>query len=114
MNLSYVSAGLALLLVGFSGRLYVVSVNNARVRTEIQEFQQVDESTRNQLLAKRQQLQSQQEKIAKAAKISESVGPAVVADIVAAAEKNNNPRLKELLQKYGVAEAAGAARKGGN
>jgi hypothetical protein len=48
-------------------------------------------------------MQSQQEKIDRAAAVSGKIGPAVVLDVQAAAEKSNNSRLRELLTKYGAA-----------
>lgn len=92
------------------------------MRAEAYDFQQFVESQQSQIAAKRQQLQAQQEKLTKGSAIGETVGPAVLKDIVALAEKPGNLRLRELLQKHGVQVAAGAsehpaaqpARKGGN
>lgn len=118
MKMSYLSAVLAALVLALSGRYYFVTMENARLRTEAFEFQQVVESLQPQLLAKRQVLQSQQEKLNKASAISQNIGPAVVADIRLSAEKNNNAKLKDLLQKYGVRPPQAAeqvpARKGAN
>lgn len=101
------------------------------MRVEAYEFQQLTETIQPQLLAKRQQLQAQQEKLNKGSAISQSVGPAVLGDIRNIADKNNNAKLKDLLLKYGVREvgqtsgtggegggagggAQGGAKKGGN
>lgn len=104
MKISYVSLGLAGVVLAMSGRYYFVSIENAKLRTEAYEFQQVVESLQPQLVAKRQQLQSQQEKLNKGSAISQNVGPAVLADIRLTAEKNNNGKLRDLLQKHGVQE----------
>jgi len=106
MKIRYVSSVCAGVLLALSGRYYFVAVEKAKLRTEAFEFQQVVESLQPQLLTMRQQLQAQQDKLNKASAISQSVGPAVVSDIRLSAEKTNNPRLKELLQKYGVREVA--------
>jgi hypothetical protein len=95
------------------------------MRSEAYEFQQFVEGQQAQIAAKRQQLQVQQEKLTKGSAIGETVGPAVLKDIVALAEKPANTRLRELLQKHGVQVAAAAPnaapqavqqppRKGGN
>ncbi len=91
------------------------------MRAEAYDFQQFVEGQQAQVVAKRQQLQSQQDKLTKGSAIGETVGPAVLKDIVALAEKPGNLRLRELLQKYGVQVGAGVsepgvqpAKKGGN
>ena len=113
MKISYISAGLAGVVVALSCRYYSVTVENAKMRTEGFEFQQLVESLQPQLAAKRQQLQSQQEKLNKGSAISQTVGPAVLGDIRSLADKNNNLKLKELLLKYGVREAGAAAPPAG-
>jgi hypothetical protein len=118
VKLEYVNIGLAGTLVLVLGALHVVAVGNAAQRSEMIGFQRVTESLQSKLVAKRQVLQSQQERLNKGSAIAENIGPAVLADISAAAEKNSNPKLKELLQKYGVrakgvpAGAQGAAKPG--
>ncbi len=94
------------------------------MRSEAYDFQQFVENQQSQINAKRQQLQSQQEKLTKGSAIGETVGPAVLKDIVALAEKPANGRLRELLQRHGIQVGAGGAgtvepaaqpaRKGGN
>lgn len=96
------------------------------MRAEAYDFQQFVETQQSQIAVKRQQLQAQQEKLTKGSAIGETVGPAVLKDIVALAGKPGNVGLRELLQKHGVQvpAAAGAdapttpatqpARKGGN
>lgn len=113
MKISYISAGFAGIVVALSCRYYSVTVENAKMRTEGYEFQQLVESLQPQLAAKRQQLQSQQEKLNKGSAISQTVGPAVLGDIRSIADKNNNLKLKELLVKYGVREAGAAAPPAG-
>ncbi len=76
------------------------------------EFQQLTETLQPQLLEKRQRLQAQQERLNKGSAISQTIGPAVLADIRAASEKNNNLKLKELLVKYGVREVGGGGGTG--
>ena len=91
------------------------------MRAEAYDFQQFVETQQAQIAAKRQQLQGQQERLTKGSAIGETVGPAVLKDIVALAEKPVNGRLRELLQKHGVRVQVGGAdsgaqgaRKGGN
>lgn len=131
MKISYISAGLAAVTAMLCCRYYFAMAENAKIRVEGVEFQQLTETMQPQLLEKRQRLQSQQEKLNKGSAISQTIGPAVLADIRAASEKSNNVKLKELLVKYGVREvggvgptgsqseggtsaAQGAAKKGGN
>jgi len=118
MKIGYINLAGGLLAVLLASVLAYVSIGNARNRTEAAEFQIAVESLQTKLLNARQTLQSQQDKLNKGSAISDSVGPAVLADISTFAEKANNPRLRELLQKYGVRPAAGAVdaagKKGGN
>ncbi len=125
VKFGYVGAVLAGGFLALSCRFFLLSGETGRMRSEAYEFQQFVESQQAQIAAKRQQLQLQQEKLTKGSAIGETVGPAVLKDIVALAEKPANTRLRELLQKHGVQVAAGAsnapapsgappARKGGN
>ncbi len=91
------------------------------MRAEAFDFQQFVESQQAQIGARRQQLQGQQDRLSKGSAIGETVGPAVLKDIVSLAQKPTNGRLRELLEKHGVQVPAGApaeggqpARKGGN
>jgi hypothetical protein len=72
-------------------------------RGKVLRLQQGVDALRAQVEGVRQQLQAQQEKIDRASAVSGKIGPAVVLDVQAAAEKSNNPRLRELLAKYGAA-----------
>lgn len=92
-------------------RYYSVVTENSAVRLEIFEQQQKLESLQSQIQVKRDLIESQQEKLSKISAIGESVGPAIVSDIAAAALKGNNPRLRELLQKHGMSQALPAAGK---
>ena len=121
--LGYFVALIAGAVVAVSCRYYTASAVNIRIRNWAVSHQQAVDVLQSQLLIKRQQIQSQQEKLNKGSAIVETVGPAVVADIQALAEKGNNPRLRDLLQKRAQGEPAfgspvrgesqGAARKGG-
>ncbi len=95
------------------------------MRAEAYDFQQFVEAQQSQILTKRQQLQVQQDRLVKGSAIGDTVGPAVLKDIVALAEKPGNTRLRELLQKHGVQVSAGglessapstgqSSRRGGN
>ena len=57
------------------------------MRAEAYDFQQFVENQQSQIGVKRQQLQGQQEKLTKGSAIGETVGPAVLKDIIALAEK---------------------------
>ena len=125
IKFGYVGAVLAGGLLALSCRFFLLSAETGRMRSEAYEFQQFVEGQQSQIAAKRQQLQAQQEKLTKGSAIGETVGPAVLKDIVALAEKPVNTRLRELLQKHGVHVAASAPppapqpvqqapRKGGN
>lgn len=112
MKISYISTGLAAVTAVLCCRYYFVVSENARIRVEGVEFQQLTETLQPQLLEKRQRLQAQQERLNKGSAISQTIGPAVLADIRAASEKNNNLKLKELLVKYGVREVGGGGGTG--
>jgi hypothetical protein len=124
LRFGYISAVLSGALFALGCRYYLLASETTRLRGEAYEFQQFVEGQQSQIAAKRQQLQAQQEKLTKGSAIGETVGPAVLKDIVGLAEKPSNVRLRELLQKHGVqvqaqaggAEAppAGPAKKGGN
>jgi len=109
LKFGYIGAVFAGALLALSCRFFLLSAETGRMRSEAYEFQQFVESQQSQIGAKRQQLQAQQEKLTKGSAIGETVGPAVLKDIVALAEKPVNTRLRELLQKHGVQVAAGAA-----
>ena len=124
MNLSYIVAIIAGAVMALTARHYSVVTENSKIRVEIFGYQQALESVQARIQAKRELLQTQQEKLTKGSAIGETVGPAVLKDIVALAEKPANARLRELLQKHGVqvqAHVAGAeapvavpGKKGGN
>jgi hypothetical protein len=125
IKFGYVGAVVAGGLFALSCRFFLLSAETGRMRSEAYEFQQFVEGQQTQIAAKRQQLQAQQEKLSKGSAIGETVGPAVLKDIIALAEKPVNARLRELLQKHGVQVAASAPnaapqagqqapRKGGN
>jgi hypothetical protein len=113
MKISHISAGLATAAAVLSCRYYFVMAENAKLRIEGTEFQQLAEAIQPQLEAKRQQLRVQQEKLNKGSAISQSVGPAVLADIRSVADKNNNLKLRELLARYGVRDAGTSGGTGG-
>lgn len=102
LRVGYLSAVLAGGLLVLSCRCFLLVGESNKLKAEIFEFQQFVENQQSQIMAKRQQLQAQQEKLSKGSAIGETVGPAVLKDIVALAEKPANARLRELLQKHGV------------
>lgn len=125
LRFGYVGAVLAGALFALSCRCYLLTAENNRMRAEASDFQQFVEGQQSQILAKRQQLQIQQDRLTKGSAIGDTVGPAVLRDIVTLAEKPGNIRLRELLQKHGVQVSAGGlessapaagqpAKKGGN
>ena len=124
MNLSYIVAIIAGAVMALTARHYSVVTENSKIRVEIFGYQHALESVQARIQAKRELLQTQQEKLTKGAAISDSVGPAIVADMAAAAIKGNNVRLRDLLLKRGMDPALAAAardyapapasRKGGN
>ena len=122
IRFGYVVPVLASALLAMSCRYYLISTDILRIRAEAFDFQKYIDAQNLEVDARRQQLQSQETKLARGAALSESVGPAVVRDTVALAEKPVNVRLRELLQRHGVQFGGrGAAdvgsqseRKGGN
>ncbi len=126
LKFGYLAALFAGALLALSFRSFLLTGETNRLRAEAFDFQQFVESQQSQIALKRQQLQAQQEKLTKGSAIGDSVGPAVLKDIVAFAGKPGNVRLRELLQKHGVQvsaapgsespapPAAPPARKGGN
>jgi len=121
LKFGYIGAVLAGAFFALSCRCFLLMGDTNRLRAEAYDFQQFVETQQAQIAAKRQQLQGQQERLTKGSAIGETVGPAVLKDIVALAERPVNGKLRELLQKHGVQVQAGAAdsasqgaRKGGN
>lgn len=125
IRIGYIGLALALILLTLSCRDYLLTADTLKLRAEAFDFQQFVEGQQSQIAVKRQQLQVQQEKLTKGSAIGETIGPAVLKDIAALAEKPGNARLRELLQRHGVRVPAGAsesvtpsagqpARKGGN
>lgn len=125
LRFGYIGAVLAGALFALSSRCYLLSAGNNRMRAEAFDFQQFVDGQQSQILAKRQQLQVQQDRLVKGSAIGDTVGPAVLKDIVALAEKPVNARLRDLLQRHGVQVSAGllessapssgqASKKGGN
>ena len=124
MNLSYIVAVIGGAVMALTVKHYSVVTENSKVRLELFGYQQAVESVQTKIQAKRELLQTQQEKLAKGSAISDSVGPAIVADMAAVAVKGNNAKLRDLLQKHGMDPALAAAakehalapasRKGGN
>jgi methylmalonyl-CoA mutase cobalamin-binding subunit len=113
-KLNYFTAVLAGGVLALSCRLYFAAVGNVEIRTETFEFQQLAEKFQSQINARRPQIQSQLEALNKKSAIADTVGPAVVSDIMALTEKTGNPRLRDLLAKYGVRVAVGGATSGGS
>jgi hypothetical protein len=124
MNLSYLVAIIGGAVMALTVQHYSVVKENSKMRLEIFGYQQALDSVQTRIQAKREILQTQQEKLAKSSSISDSVGPAIVADMAAAAVKGNNAKLRDLLQRRGMDPALAAAakeysqapasRKGGN
>jgi hypothetical protein len=102
-KLSYVGAVCAGLLFLLSCRYYFLAVDVADIKKEATEFQKLAEDFQSQVSSRRQQLQVHQQKLAKGSAIGDTVGPAVVKDLLSIAEKpSGNARIRELLQKHGV------------
>ena len=125
LKFGYVGAVLAGALLALSVRYFLITGETNRLRSEVFEFQQFVENQQQQIAAKRQELQVQQEKLAKGSAIGDTVGPAVLKDMVGLAEKPANAGLRALLQQHGVqvnpvsaapSSSSGSqpARKGGN
>lgn len=93
-------------VMAMSCRYFTVSAESARFRNEIVHQQQAADALQMELINKREQIRAQQEKLTKGSAIAETIGPAVVADIQVAAEKNKNQRLRDLLQKRAPRETA--------
>ncbi len=102
-KISYVGAVCSGALLILSCQYYFLMLDLAGIKKEITEFQKLTEDLQAQVSSRRQQLQANQQMIAKGSAIGETVGPAVVKDLLAIAEKpTSNSRIKELLSKYGV------------
>ncbi|MEY2598608.1 MAG: hypothetical protein RLZZ244_3049 [Verrucomicrobiota bacterium] len=92
----------AALSVVFSLWFYLGNTANLKLRVQAYELQQQLDTLTPQLTQKRQQIQSQQEKLNAGSALTQRVGVAIVADIATLADKNNNPALRELLSKHGL------------
>ena len=86
-------------VMAMSCRYFTASAESARLRSEIFQIQHAADALQVELIEKREQIGVQQEKLIKGSAIAETIGPAVVSDIQASAEKNKNQRLRALLQK---------------
>lgn len=106
---TFASVALGAVALVSSFWFYTKNTANLKMRLEIYEAQGQVEQLQPQLVAVRQKLDAQREKLNTGSAIAEKIGPAVLNDIVNLAEKNNNTELKELLRKHGF-EAAGAAK----
>jgi hypothetical protein len=105
INLSYGVAVIAGGVVAMSLRYFAVSAENIQIRTETFAQQQAADALQVELINKREQIRLQQDRLTKGSAISDTVGPAVVADIKALAERNKNRRLRDLLQKRAPKDA---------
>jgi hypothetical protein len=112
VKFGFVGAVVAGGFLALSCRCYLLLGETSKMRAEAYDFQQFVETQQAQIAAKRQQLQGQQDRLSKGSAIGDTVGPAVLKDIVALAEKPVNGRLRELLQKHGVQVQAGGADSG--
>lgn len=99
INLSYIVALIAGGVLAMSLKYFTVSAENIQIRNETFMQQQAADALQFELINKREQIRLQQDRLTKGSAIADTVGPAVVADIKAAAEKNKNQRLRELLKK---------------
>ncbi|MEI7775600.1 MAG: hypothetical protein WCK17_12595 [Verrucomicrobiota bacterium] len=113
-KLNYFTAVLAGGVLALSIRLYSAAVGNVEIRTETFEFQQLAEKFQSQINARRPQIQAQLEALGKKSAIGDTVGPAVVSDIMNLTERTGNPRLRDLLAKYGVRVATVGATSAGS
>ncbi len=96
----------------FSIRFFDLSSENMGLRIRLQEKQTAIESIQPRLMAARQQLQAQQERLNRGFAISEKVGPAILADMQFVAEKPGAQRVRDLLVKHRMLTDSPAARGG--
>lgn len=102
MRYGYAGAVMAGAVLALSCRFYSVSSELLVLRTSAADFERFIESQQMQAATLRQQVQAQQEKLNKGSAIGDTVGPAVVRDIVSISEKTGNSRLGDLLKRHGV------------
>jgi hypothetical protein len=102
MRYGYVGAVMAGAVLALSLKYYSVSGEWVALRTSTADFERFIVSQQTQAAVLRQQAQAQQEQLNKGSAIGDSVGPAVVRDIVSLAEKTGNSRLSDLLKRHGV------------
>jgi len=102
-------AGYAVVLVsggtvvlGF--RHFSLVQKSSLLRSEVFNYQQSIETLQPQVAARRVQMEGQQDRLMKGSAISQSVGPAVIADIALHAQKANSMKLRELLTRHGFLE----------
>lgn len=106
MKIGLVAIGMAGVSLILSGWLYWSSMDNMKLRVESYYIQQRLDGLGPQVTQKRQQMQAQQDKLNAGSALADKIGPAVVADIAAIADRNNNTVLKELLVKHGARSSA--------
>lgn len=104
--LVYVVPVVAGIAFSLSCQYFYQATQVSEERGKVLRLQQGVDSLRAQVDVVRQQLKDQQEKIDRASAVSAKIGPAVVVDVQAAADKSNNKRLQELLTKYGASTSS--------
>jgi hypothetical protein len=105
INLSYVVALIAGGVVAMSLRYFTDSAESIQIRKETFAQQQAADTFQVELINKREQIRLQQDGLSKGSAISDTVGPAVIADIKALAERNKNQRLRDLLERRAPKDA---------
>ncbi len=111
--LAYIVPVIAGIAFSLSCQYCYQAVEIAKGRGENLRLQQGVDALRAQIEGGRQQIKAQQDSFNRASAVSAKIGPAVVIDVQAAADKTNNPRLRELLKKYGAASGVGAQSASG-
>lgn len=105
--LAYIVPVIAGIAFSLSIQYCYQAVEIAKGRAENLRLQQGVDGLRAQIEGGRQQIKAQQDSINRSSAVSAKIGPAVVIDVQSAADKTNNPRLRELLKKYGATSVVG-------
>ncbi len=98
------AAHTALAAALLSGWLLFESVRNNQLTLELVREQSRLESLRSEAETLRQSVQSRQERLAAADRLANSVGPAILRDLVALGADRRNPAIADLLAKHGIAD----------
>jgi len=104
MSTGSLAAHTALAAALLSGWLLFESVRNNQLTLELVREQSRLETLRGTAQTWNESAQARRERLAAADRLANSVGPAILRDLVALAADRRNPAIADLLAKHGIAD----------